>query len=154
MVVTVPLPSTRPIHPGWADHHRPTSDASMNATVTITNGLTGGGWDPTNGPTEGVPIVTYTGRARITYEPVRPGTADAVGQDITTRTVTVALPRDAAEQAEGARIHVDAVDANGPTGLVGRDLTVGSTAYSSHALEQVLTATDDQTNQPDDDAEG
>jgi hypothetical protein len=122
----------------------------MNATVTIRTGGTPGGWDPVTGPTPGTPATaTHTGRARITYEVLRGyGDRDAAGQAVTVRVVTVALPRTAAEQPAGARITVDAVDQNGPTELVGRVLTVDSTGWSSHGIEQVLTCRDDQTNQP------
>ncbi|PZR55227.1 hypothetical protein DNL40_02330 [Xylanimonas oleitrophica] len=144
----MPLDSTRPIHPDWAAHHTATTQGSMNAVVTITQGSTGGGWDPVTGPRPSIPIQTYTGPARITYQALDAGIRDAAGQDVTVREVTVALPRPAAAQAIGARIRVDAVDANGPTALVGREYTVTSAPYSSHALEHVLTAVDEQNNQP------
>lgn len=147
--MTVPFPSASVFHPDWAAHAAPVSEGAMNATVTI---RTAGDdeWDPTTGPGTGTDgPLTYTGRARITYEVVRGyGDRDAVGQDVTTRVTTVALPRTASEQPSGARLTVDAVDGNGPAELIGRVLTVDSTGWSSYSIEQVLTARDDQSNQP------
>lgn len=34
--MTVPLPNTHVIGPGWSAHHQPTAKATMTATVTIT----------------------------------------------------------------------------------------------------------------------
>lgn len=144
----MPFDSTRVFHPDWAEHHMPVSEGAMNATCTIsTSGE--GGWDPIAGPTlPGATIVTYTGRCRVTYLDNQPVEGDAAGQATTVRTVLVALPRDAAPQTIGARVTVTAVDTNGPSTLTGRAMTVRSTEYSSHALEQNLTCIDDQTNQP------
>lgn len=144
----MPFPSTHVIHPRWSGHHQPISEGAMNATITVTHGTTGGGWSPTDGPLPEVPIVRYTGRARLTYETTQGRDADAVGQEVTTRTVTVAIPRDVDVQQHLARVTVSAVDANGPAWLVGRVLTVQSLGRSSHAWEQILECLDDLTNQP------
>lgn len=146
----VPFPNASVVHPDWAKHHAPVSEGTMNATITITTAGGPGGWDPQNGPTPGSDAATtYTGRARITYEVVRGyGDRDAVGQEVTTRVVTVALPRTTTEQPTGARLTVNAVDSNGPAELTGRILTVDSTGWSSHGIEQILTCRDDQSNQP------
>lgn len=147
----MPLPGASVFHPDWAEHLAPVTESAMNATVTIVApGGSDDEWNPETGPGAGTPgTVTYTGRARITYEVVRGyGDRDAVGQDVTTRVVTVALPRTTTEQATGSRLTVDDVDGNGPTELEGRVLTVDSTGWSSYAIEQVLTMRDDQSNQP------
>nr|WP_242496519.1 DUF6093 family protein [Xylanimonas protaetiae] len=126
----------------------PVSEGSLNCTVSVTDGSTGGGWDPVSGPLPDAPVVVYTGRARVTYKPVRAEDRDAAGQQVTVRDVIVAVPRDACpELAATARITVTAVDGNAPATLAGRVLAVQSTAWSSHALEQVITCTDDQSNQ-------
>jgi len=150
-VVTVPFPSASVFHPDWAAHAATVSEATMNATVTIRHGSgSDDDWDPTTGPGAGTDgTVTYTGPARITYDVVRGyGERDAAGQDVTTRVVTVALPRSAPEQVADARITVDTVTGNGLAPLTGRVLTVDSTGWSSHAIEQLLTCRDDQSNQP------
>ncbi|ACZ29572.1 hypothetical protein Xcel_0533 [Xylanimonas cellulosilytica DSM 15894] len=144
----MPLDTTHPVHPDWAAHYQPVSQRTMNATVTVTDGTTGGGWDPVTGPIPDAPVVVYTGKARVAYKPVRAEDRDAAGQRVTVRDVTVAVDRDACpELATTARVKVTAVDANGPAALAGRTLAVQSTAWPSHALEQVITCTDDQTNQ-------
>lgn len=143
-----PLTSTRVMHPRWSEHHAPVTAGTMNATCEITHGATGGGWDPATGPTSGTPTVTYTGRCRVAYDSTQPRDTDAADQVITIRTVNVALPAGSAPQGPGARLRVTAVDANGPAGMVGRVLTVEAVAYPSQTVDQNLTCTDDQDNQP------
>ncbi len=120
----------------------------MNATVTITHGQTGGGWDPETGPTPSVPITTYEGRAALAYDSTRPAAQVAADQPITTRPVLISLPLTAAAQTAGARVHVDAVDANGPGALVNRVLTIQADSPTSEGFDVVYVALDDQTNQP------
>lgn len=146
----MPLPSTRVIHPDWAARHMPVVAGTMNATCVITHGHTGGGWDPTTGPTPGTPTTTYTGPCRVQYAGTAPREADAAGELVTTRSVLVVIPRDldgvpVPVQSSGARVKITAVDANGPVGLIGQTLTVGAVNLSSLAWEQDLTCTDDQT---------
>lgn len=143
----MPLPSTRVFHPGWAAHHAPVTAGAMNATCTITVGVTAGDWQPDTGPTPGTTATTYTGPCRVEYASTQPQAADAADQSITERLVFVELPATAAAQRHGARVKITAVDANGPAALVNRVLTVGSIDLSSHTFEQVLTCTDDQANQ-------
>lgn len=142
-----PLGSARVVHPGWAAHHAPVAVGTMNALCRIELGSTGGGWIPETGTTPGTPVVTYAGRCRVAYARTQPHQGDAADQVTTTSNVTVALPLGSAEQHRGARVTITAVDANGPAALVGRVLLVESVAYPSLAVEQVMTCTDDQTNQ-------
>ncbi|MEV7962408.1 DUF6093 family protein [Oerskovia paurometabola] len=146
----MPFDSTRVVHPDWAAHHALVAEGTMNATCTVSSTTSDeSGWDPSNGPTApGGTTTTYTGRCRLTYLENQPDEGDAAGQATTVRAVLVALPRAADQQPAGARVTITAVDMNGPAALTGRVLTVRSTEYSSHALEQYLTCTDDQTNQP------
>lgn len=146
--MTVPFASTRPIHPDWARHHAPASRGTMNAECTITLGGTAGGWSPETGPTAGDPTTTYTGQCRVTYRDAQSTEADAADQQTSTAPVTIALPLDSPAQARGARVTITEVDANGPASLIGRVFTVETVAHSSITLEQLLTCTDDQTNQP------
>lgn len=146
----MPFPSTRVVHPGWASRHAPATVDAMNATCVITHGQTGGGWDPATGPTTGTPIVTYTGPCRVGYGTREPRQVDAAGQHVTTRTVTVSIPRDhqgvpVPAQTVGARVTVTGVDANGPAALVGQVLVVTAVALPSLAWQQDLTCVDDQT---------
>lgn len=143
----MPFPSTRVFHPRWAEHHQPTTEDAMNSTITITFGTTGGGWVPGAGASPSTPVVTYQGPARVTYEPTQGLDTEGALQNITLRRVTVALPRDAAAQSKGAVVLVDAVDANAPAWLVGRQLAVKSLGRSSHAWEQLLDCLDDLSNQ-------
>lgn len=143
----MPLPTTRVVHPSWAAHHAPVAQGAMGATCEITNGSTGGGWDPVNGATPSTPIVTYTGPCRVQYEPTAPRDADAADQAVIVRTVLVALPRAADRQQPGARVRITAVDANGHAALVGRTFTVEAANTSSLSWEQDLTCTEDATNQ-------
>lgn len=145
----MPLASTVVVHPDWAGHTATTVAGTWNASCVVEDGTTGGGWDPTTGATPGTPIVVHAGRCRVTYEPTQPRLGDAADQAITTRVVTVALPRDSVHGlSDAARVRITAVDTNGPTSLIGRVLTVEAAAYTSHAVEQLLTCRDDQSNQP------
>lgn len=143
-----PLASTRVMHPRWSEHHAPVTEGTMNATCEITHGSTGGGWSSTTGPTPGTPTVTYTGRCRVAYESTQPRDTDAADQAVTIRTVNIALPAGSPAQTPGARVRITAVDTNGPAALVGRVLTLDAVAYPSQAVDQNLTCTDDQANQP------
>jgi hypothetical protein len=120
----------------------------MNATCTITYGGTGGGWDPTTGPTPSIPTVAYAGPCRVQSTGTANREADAADQLIAQQDVLVVLPRAAAEQSVGARVKVTAVDPNGPAWLTDRVLAVRSVNRSSLAWEQDLTCTDDADNQP------
>ncbi len=119
----------------------------MGATVTITHGTTGGGWDPETGPLPETPNLTYQGRAALSYDPKQLAQADAADQPITIRTVLVSLPRSAAPQTPGARVHVDFVDANSPASLVDRTLTIQADSPTSEGFDVTYVALDDQTNQ-------
>jgi hypothetical protein len=145
----MPFPSTVPMHPRWAEHHAPVSEGRMNARVTITHGQTGGGWDPETGPIPAVPTVTYVGRAALAYDSSKPAAQTAADQPLTTRPVLLSLPLTAAAQTEGARVHVDLVDANGPSGLTGRWLTITADSPTSEGFDVVYLALDDQSNQPE-----
>lgn len=147
----MPFKTTRVFHPRWAEHHQPVTEDAMNATVTVTNGSTGGDWTPGSGPVVGSPNVTYTGPARVTYEPTQGRDTEAAMQAITLRRVTVALPRDVDAQ-DGGVVLVTAVDANAPAWLVGRQLSIKSVGRSSHAWEQLLDCLDDVSNQPTEEA--
>lgn len=123
--------------------------STMQATVTVTNPGSAGGWDPNTGPIDGTPAKPiYTGPARVQAVRTRASDAnqpDAVGQGITANTYKVALPYDAPAPAVGATITVDAhTDAR----LAGKRLTVGSVVFGDLAVERVLYAVLDLTNQP------
>jgi hypothetical protein len=143
-----PFPTTRVVPAGWSAHHAPVTEGAMNAECAITFGQAGGGWDPTNGSTAGTPLATYTGPCRVQYTGTGTRETDAADQLVAEQAVLVALPRAAGPQSEGARVRVTYVDANGPTRLIGRLLTVRSVNRSSLAWEQDLTCTDDADNQP------
>lgn len=143
----MPFPSTRVIHPRFAEHHAPVSEGAMNASCTITFGGTAGDWQPGVGATPGTSPTTYTGPCRVQYASTVPRNADAADQTTTERTVLVVLPRGSAKQSAGARVTITAVDANGPAALVDRVLSVGAVGFSSIAFEQDLACTDDQANQ-------
>lgn len=144
----MPFPSTRVVHPRWAAHHQPVTEDAMNVTVTVTHGATGGDWTFAGGDQPGTAIVTYEGVARIVYISAQGHDADAAAQDITTRRVVIAIPREVELQVHTARVRVTAVDGNAPSWLLDRLLVVQSVAGSSLAWEQLLDCLDDITNQP------
>ena len=144
----MPFSATQVIHPRWAAHTEGFAEGTWNAACNVEDGHTGGGWDPVDGATPSVPNVTYTGRCRVRYDAAQPRVADAADQPIGTRVVTVALPRDSVRDlSPNARVRITTVDANGPQRLVGRVLAIEAVAYTSHAVEQLLTCRDDQANQ-------
>lgn len=119
----------------------------MTATVEGRRpGGTTGPIDPVTGERTIVPFAPhYTGAARIQVVPIFGG-GDAVsgGQEVTTVAYLVAV-----RLAESNQWKVDdlvkmtAVDANGDTTLVGRELTVTGMARGSLAWERDLVCTDD-----------
>ena len=134
----MPLPGSRPVHPRWSQHHRPTATCTMTATCTITRESGDGTTDPDTGTwTPDAPTTIYTGPCRVT-----PATADerllVVGERaITSRRYAVAVRYDTAEVKIGDVITITtAVDA----GLVGMGLRVLDVMYASEQWERVLSA--------------
>lgn len=147
----MPLPSARPVHPAWSALHQRVAAGLQNATVHIYLPGTATGWSPQDGTTTGPGTDLYTGRARVM--PIRRQAEQtlAVGQPITARRYNVSLPIDApaipAGALAGAVIHVTAADANADPTLTGARLRVIDAAPASAALERVLVAVLDETNQ-------
>ncbi|WP_242892853.1 DUF6093 family protein [Actinomadura litoris] len=131
----MPLPGTRPIHPRWSEHHRPTATGLMTATCTITRTSgpgtegPGGTWIPPD------PVAVYSGPCRVV-----PATADerllTLGENqVTSRRYQVAVRYDTAQLQVGDVVEVtEAVD----EGLVGLKLRVLDVRYGSEQWERDL----------------
>ena len=62
----MPLPGTRPIHPRWSEHHRPTPTGTLTGTCTITHRPAAGGTTgPTGNYTPPAAVTIYDGPCRI-----------------------------------------------------------------------------------------
>jgi hypothetical protein len=130
-----PLASTSVVDPRWAAHHAPVAAGTMNAACTISRDGDGD-WDPTTGPTSGTPTVTYAGPCRIGASGVVVRTVDAADQQVALDVIPLTLPLSAPVQTAGARVHITAVDSNGPASLVGLDLIIEQAPSASIAVEQ------------------
>lgn len=145
-----PFPSTKVVHPRFAEHHAPVTEGAMTATCEVAV-HTAGTWNPTDGSVPGDKTVLYTGPCRVQALSNQPADSDAAGQPTTGHTYLIVLPMDQPTIPAGdagAKVTVLTVDTNGDAELVSRVLTVRDVKYSSLRWERDLTCTDDLTNQP------
>ncbi len=93
----MPLPSTRPVHPRFSEHHRPSVTASMNAEVRITREGTAGVTGPDGTWTPPPRTVVYEGPARVSPRSTDDRFTVAGERRIVLRDYVVAVHWDAAE---------------------------------------------------------
>lgn len=145
----MPLPSTRVIHPEWAEHHRPVAEGGMTATCSLRlpGGTATGDFDDEAGNTPAESNAPYhSGPCRIQAMSTRAQEALAAEQEVTSLAYLVTVEWDAGtpEQDIEAKhlVHIDSVDDNGDPTLVGKDLVVRSVVHGSLVFERDLICTD------------
>jgi hypothetical protein len=146
VVVTVPLPGTRLIHPAMQAHLGPVAEGAMTATVDL--------YDPADIPTpvydrdtghtvqpDQVPaFARVPARVQSLARGQGEGVADAVGEDVITPPYLVAVPHQLVA-GEGWTVQVTACP-DDPT-MVGRRLTVRRVAYASARIQRDLFCDDE-----------
>lgn len=142
----MPFPGTRVIHQQWSAHHQPVARGAMTATVTITVPNGAGGWDPITGPVAGTAAApTYTGAARVQRLDRAAGIDDAAGQLTTPGDYLIAVPVDAGEIPDGARVKVTECPEDATA--VGKAFIVARAALASERFELDLFCSFDDHNQ-------
>lgn len=130
---------------GWSAHHRPALASTHSATVELRHaGGTPGTFDRETGKWTGGTSITpyFTGPARVQILPGAEQEAIAGEQEVTTLGYAVMLGHALAEMQLTDLAKVTAVDSNGDTWLVGRELTVTSIESGSLHWERRLLCTD------------
>lgn len=140
-------PGTPVIPPGWAAHHRPVVVKTMTGTVSIRRPGTKSTFDPATGATTATEYEPHhIGPARLQVLSLADQEALAGGQEVSTVAYLVTVEHDAAtagiDFGLGDLVKVDAVDDNGDSTLVGRELTVESLTRGSLVFERDLYCTD------------
>lgn len=140
----MPLPSTRVIPTGWADHHAPAAAGGMTATCQIRDpdAVTETSFDRETGQTTATPAApVYDGPCRVQALSRREQQVDAAGQAVTTPPYMVELPLDAPPVREGWPLHVTACP-DDPQ-LVDRTFTVQQVVYGTQRWSRVLFCDDE-----------
>lgn len=133
----------------WSAHHRPVLAGTRTATVTLRRpGGTPGAFDPVTGSYPSTPFAAYLEtEARIQVLPSNDQVRLAGEQEYSTLGYQVTLDHEATGVQLDDLVTVTAVDDNGDTDLVGRELTVESIERGSLHWERVLVCTDNLETQ-------
>jgi hypothetical protein len=128
----------------WSAHHRPVFDTTHTATVTLRRpGGTQGAFDPATGTWGNTPATAYfTGPARIQLLSDSEQNRMAGEQEVSTLGYAVMLDHAVTGVQIDDVLKVTAVDDNGDTGLVNRELSVEAIVRGSLHWERRLLCTD------------
>lgn len=139
------------IPPAWSAHHRPAANSTHTAIVELRRpGGTPGDFDRETGtPTVTPHAPYYEGPARIQLLPSETQEVDAAEQEISLTRYAVMLDAAVTGFALEDLCQVTAVDDNGDTWLVGRELTVYAFESGSLHWERRLLCTDSLETQTD-----
>lgn len=139
-----PLPSTRVIPAGWAEHHRPTANGTMTGTIAWFHRGDPEPWPLPDGWTGPLPF--HTSPCRV-QELNASGRATAAEQPVTHREYLVTIPINDAPEIRAGEHDGDygKVTASSDPLLIGRILNVTDVHHGTEMWERDLICTDTLT---------